>query len=324
VERRGLPSSLLAALTSLLVLSACVTQSMAPSEPGASASASVSPSVVSASPSPIESMPPTPPTVTLLAVGDIGSCDGLADESVAALAVDLIGATQGVVALLGDTVYPKGTTAEFDACFDPAWQPIFSRLRPVPGNHEYETPAATGYFDEFANLLPGDRGAGWYAYQHGDWLILALNSNCEAIGGCGPDSPQYRWLAERLAADNSNCVLAYWHHPRYSSGRHGSDDLTEPLWSLLADAGADLVLSGHDHTYERFAPIDGIRQFVVGTGGRSLYPFEGEPLPQTEARADDTYGLLQLSLEPGGYAWRFVPATDVGGSFTDVGDAACH
>jgi hypothetical protein len=272
-------------------------------------------------------MPPRPLIVTLLAVGDIGSCDGTADEWVAAVAAELASTTDATIALLGDIVYPDGSTANFDACFDPAWQPLLARLRPVPGNHEYETTDAAAYFAEFGELNPGDPGEGWYSYRLGDWLILALNSNCEAIGGCGPDSPQYRWLAEQLAlqiiADDGRCTLAYWHHPRFSSGRHGSDPMSAPLWSLLADADAELVLSGHDHTYERFAPIDGIRQFVVGTGGRSLYPFEGEPLPLTEARADDTYGLLQLSLEPDGYAWRFVPATDVGGSFTDVGDAAC-
>ncbi len=311
----------------LFALSACAVPSPAQSEPAAS----VSPSSIPASPTPLASMAPLPLIVTLLAVGDIGSCDGTADEWVAAVAAELAVATDATVALLGDLAYPDGSASDFDECFDPAWQPLFDRLRPVPGNHEYETDAAQGYFAEFADLaagIPGVPGEGWYSYRLGDWLILALNSNCEAVGGCGPDSPQYRWLAEQLAlhliADDGRCILAYWHHPRYSSGRHGSDPMSAPLWSLLADADTELVLSGHDHTYERFEPIDGIRQFVVGTGGRSLYRFEGDPLPHTEARADDTYGLLQLSLEPDGYAWRFVPATDAGGAFTDVGDAACH
>lgn len=319
VHLRRLTPSLAAAAAILLAVTACGGRSPAPASVGESAP-ETAPASLRATPT----MPPPLRAVTLLAVGDTGSCDGTADEAVAALAAELAATTDATVALLGDIAYPDGSSADFAACFDPAWQPLFGRLRPAPGNHEYQTDGAAGYFAEFAALPIGDPGAGWYAYRLGEWTILALNSNCDAAGGCGPGSAQYRWLADQLAADDGRCTLAYWHHPRYSSGRHGSDPMTGPLWDLLADANAEVVLSGHDHTYERLAPIDGIRQFVVGVGGRSLYSFEGDPLPQTEARADDTYGLLQLSLEPDGYAWRFVPATAAGGSFTDVGDAACH
>jgi hypothetical protein len=191
----------------------------------------------------------------------------------------------------------------------------------VPGNHEYETKQAAGYFAYFG-AVAGQAGEGWYSYSVGAWHVVALNSECGAIGGCGAGSPELAWLVADLAAHPAECTLAYWHHPRWSSGPHGSSDLTEALWDTLAAAGADVVLSGHDHDYERFKPIDGIREFVVGTGGRSLYAWPGSPLPETEVRANDTYGLLELTLGEGEYSWRFIPAA--GGSFTDSGAGQCR
>jgi hypothetical protein len=255
---------------------------------------------------------------TLLAVGDIASCGVNADELVGELAARL----DGTIALLGDIAYDRGSSDDFASCFDPTWGHLRSRLRPAPGNHEYGTKGAAGYFTYFG-AVAGTPGEGWYSYDLGAWHVIALNSNCGAIrGGCeGSDSAELAWLVADLQAHPTDCTLAYWHHPRWSSGRHGSNDMTDALWDALAAARADVVLFGHDHDYERFEPIDGMRAFVVGTGGRSLYGWPGSPLKETAVRANGTYGLLELILGASDYSWRFVPAS---GSFTDAGHAACH
>ena len=260
---------------------------------------------------------PGPTGAALLAVGDIGSCDSTADEAVAAVA----GRLSGTIALLGDNAYPDGSADDYASCFDPAWASLHDRVRPVPGNHDYQTPRASGYFSYFGSTA-GTPGQGWYSYDLGSWHVIALNSECDAIGGCGAGSAQLAWLKADLTAAQVPCILAYWHHPRFSSGMHGDDAMTDSMWAALAPAGADIVLSGHDHDYERLSPIDGMREFVVGTGGRSLYEWPGSSGPHTEVRANDTYGLLALELSPTGYTWRFVRAA--GGAFTDAGSGTCH
>jgi hypothetical protein len=259
----------------------------------------------------------SPTASTLLAVGDIAFCGSSADEAVASVASSL----PGTIALLGDNAYPDGSAADYAHCFNPPWRGLRGRLRPVPGNHDYQTLHAAGYFSYFGSAA-GTPGQGWYSYNLGGWHLVALNSECDAIGGCGPGSPQLAWLVADLAAHPVACTLAYWHHPRFSSGLHGDDTQTDPLWRALAAGGADIVLSGHDHDYERFAPIDGIRSFVVGTGGRSLYAWPGPPAANSQVRANETYGLLELQLDAGSYTWRFVRAA--GGSFTDSGSGLCH
>jgi hypothetical protein len=235
----------------------------------------------------------------------------------------------GVVAALGDTAYDRGSPQEFIECYDPSWGRFKDRTRPAVGNHEYGTADAGGYFDYFGDAA-GDRGAGYYSYDLGAWHIVVLNSQCWEVGGCGRDQPQAAWLKADLAASQALCTLAYWHTPRFSSGWHGSSDLVDAYWDLLYEAGAEVVLSGHDHDYERFAPMDGsgsedpdagIRQFVVGTGGFSRYPFPGPPMAQSEARDASTFGILVLTLHADRYEWEFVPA---GGTFTDRGTATCH
>lgn len=250
----------------------------------------------------------------LLAVGDIGSCEGQSDEAVAALASGLPGA----IALLGDIAYEKGSAAEFRKCFEPAWGPMQPRFHPVPGNHEYETQSASGYFDWFG-AEAGTPGQGWYSFELGAWHVVALNSNCGAVG-CGPASAQLAWLDADLAAHPSACLLAFWHHPRYSSGRHGSIPATDALWDALVARGLDVALAGHDHSYERVA-ADGAREFVVGTGGRSLYAFEHDPIPETEVRHTGNYGLLWLALAPDGYEWQFLSLGVPG--FSDTGSGDC-
>jgi acid phosphatase type 7 len=233
-----------------------------------------------------------------------------------------------VVAALGDLQYPAGGLADFEASFDRSWGRFKNRMRPAIGNHEYEQdPAAAGYFSYFGQRA-GPIGKGWYAYDIGDWRVVALNANCDRVG-CGTGSAQQRWLRADLERHPRRCTLAYWHQPRFSSGLHGSNDDTAALWRTLQQAGADVVLSGHDHDYERFAPqtaggrLDrshGIVQFVVGTGGKSSYPILFVR-PHSRARAS-TFGVLALTLGADRYAWRFVG--EPGERFRDQGTARCH
>lgn len=262
----------------------------------------------------------------LIAAGDIASCSSKGDEAVARVVARL----SGIVAVLGDAVYEVGSREEFQKCYAPTWGRFRARTRPAPGNHEYKTPNAAGYFGYFGRVA-GRPGQGWYSYRLGSWHVVVLNSNCAAVGGCDASSPQGRWLRSDLRVHRAVCTLAYWHHPRFSSGtEHGSDQRVAPFWQLLYRAGADVVLSGHEHNYERFAPqspagrLDrrrGIRQFVVGTGGKSHYPL-GPPIANSKVRNDVTFGVLRLDLRRRGYAWKFIPA-DPGG-FTDSGSAACR
>jgi hypothetical protein len=253
-----------------------------------------------------------PPTATLLAAGDVASCNSSGDEATAAL----LRRERGTIAVLGDAVYERGTAEEFRQCYAPSWGPFRPQTRAALGNHEYGTGTAEAAIAYFG--LPPN---GWYAYRLGSWRLIVLNSNCTPIGGCGRESPQWRWLRTELATHPARCVLAYWHHPRWSSGLHGSDATMADLWRLLANAHSDVVLAGHDHHYERFAPIDGIRSFVVGTGGRSHYPVLRR-LPASRAVNWTTFGILRLTLRDGGYDWRFLPAE--GRQYTDAGRGTCR
>jgi acid phosphatase type 7 len=248
----------------------------------------------------------------LLAVGDIASCDSTHDEATARVTR----ASRGVVAVLGDAVYERGTRAEFARCYAPSWGAFRERTRAALGNHEYASRGAAP-----ARAYFGLPPSGWYAYSLGTWRVIVLNSNCGEIGGCGRGSRQWGWLRGELARNPARCMLAYWHHPRWSSGIHGSNEAMDDLWRLLARAHADLVLAGHDHHYERFAPIDGIRSFVVGTGGRSHVPYLRR-IARSEAANWMTYGVLRLTLRRGGYTWRFLPVA--GRSFTDAGSDRCR
>jgi hypothetical protein len=281
------------------------------------------------------SVPPvTPGSVTVYAAGDIASCDSNGDEATADLVDRLLAKHDGSVLALGDLAYEAGSASDFEHCYDPSWGRFLGRTLPTPGNHEYETPDTSAYFDYFADVETGDPAEGWYDRQlvRGWWLI-SLNSNCDEVGGCESGSAQMTYLSDtldRIATETpETCILAIWHHPRWSSGdEHGSDPRTDALWRALADAGADVVLSGHDHAYERFVPMDasgapaagGTTEFVVGTGGRSLYGF-GDILPTSAAHDNSTFGVLKLTLREGSYDWRFVPTR--AGGFSDTGSASC-
>ena len=263
-------------------------------------------------------------TAVLVGAGDVGWCG----RPWAAQTAKLVAATPGTVFVPGDVAYPKGTRADFSKCYAPTWGKFRSRTRPAPGNHEYYSKDAAPYFSYFGSRA-GAKGKGWYSYDAGTWHVIVLNSNCAAVGGCGPGSAQERWLLADLAAHPVPCTLAYFHHPRFSSGPHGPTAEMDAFWRDLHAAGAEIVVNGHDHDYERFAPqtpdgaLDpaaGIREFVVGTGGAPLYPFIRAPR-NSEARAL-AHGILKLTLRPGSYDWAFVPVA--GGTFTDSGSGTCH
>jgi acid phosphatase type 7 len=257
---------------------------------------------------------------TIVAVGDIASCDNANHRATATL-VDSIG---GPVLALGDLAYENGSAADFADCYDTAWGRHRARTRPVPGNHEYNTPGATGYFEYFG-ALAGDRERGYYAFEVGPWLLLALNSNIAMTAG----SPQEQWVRQQITATPHHCTLAYWHHPRFSSSVRGSNPLSQDMWNTLGELGADVVLAGHDHIYERFARLDGngrlgtsngVASFIVGTGGRSLHAL-GTAQPGSAVRINTEYGVLRMTLWTGGYSWAFVA---VGGSIKDNGVGSCE
>jgi hypothetical protein len=241
---------------------------------------------------------------------------------------------------LGDLQYEDGAYDKFLRSFHPTWGRLKNLIKPVPGNHQYVTWGAAGYFDYFngpglQSGQAGERGRGYYSYDVGNWHIVALNSQCshperdDGRPGCEVGSAQERWLRADLAANRSRCTLAYMHHPLMSSGlRHNPAVL--PLWQALYEAGAEIVLVGHHHSYERFAPMApdgtrdparGIRQFVVGTGGRSHHAFDAIA-PNSEVRDNATFGVLKLTLRPNAYLWEFVP--EPGKTFTDSGANSCH
>lgn len=228
---------------------------------------------------------------------------------------------------LGDTQYQRGTYSGYLGSYAPTWGRYLSITHPVLGNHEFKTPKAQGYFPYFG-AAAGDPDKGYYSYELGAWHIVVLNSACRPAGGCGAGSAQERWLKSDLAAHPTRCTLAAWHVPRWSSGEHGSNPAFDDFWRDLFDAGADVVLNGHDHDYERFAPLGpdgevdlkgGIREFVVGTGGVGLRPIRNRA-NGSEIREDGTFGVLALTLTAVGYDWRFA---SVGSDFTDSGHSDC-
>jgi hypothetical protein len=263
----------------------------------------------------------------LVGAGDIAACDSDGDEQTAAL-LDHI---PGTVFTLGDNAYPDGSATDFAQCYGPTWGRHKARTRPVLGNHEYHTEKAAGYFGYFG-AAAGDNARGYYSYDVGGWHVVVLNSTCAAIDeGCRAGSPEERWLRADLTANGKRCTVAMWHHPIFTSGRtHGPAPATLPLFQALYDGGVEVLLTAHNHQYERFAPqtpaglrddARGVREFVVGTGGAFHYAF-GPQAPNSEVRNADTFGVLQLTLHARSYDWRFVPAA--GGSFTDSGRASCH
>jgi acid phosphatase type 7 len=269
---------------------------------------------------------PADQTAILVGAGDIADCKDLSGAEATA---KLLAKIPGTVMAVGDLAYPNGSKENF-ACYDRTWGRVKSRTRPAPGNHEFHAAGATPYFDYFGPAA-GDPKTGYYSYELGSWHIIVLNSECKDVGGCEAGSPQERWLRADLAAHPAVCTLAYWHKPLFSSGgAHGNDLTVKPLWQALYEANAEVVIGGHDHDYERFGPQTpdgvadpqrGIREFVVGTGGKNLRPF-AEPKPNSELRDTTAFGVLRLTLKPGAYDWQFIP--EAGKTFTDSGSGTCH
>lgn len=264
--------------------------------------------------------------VTLVGAGDIADCGIKADGATA----KLLGNIPGTVFTLGDNVYDNGTREEFRRCYDPTWGKYKKRTKPTAGNHDYYTNNAGPYYDYFG-ARAGSPNRGYYSYDRGAWHIVALNSNCDKVGGCGTSSPQGQWLRNDLARSDAECTLAYFHEPLFSSGQGTETTDVRPFWEMLYNRGADVILAGHAHSYERFAPqtpggqkdsANGIRQFVVGTGGKpAINPFDGTA-PNSQVKNDETPGVLKLTLKPGSYEWKFVHVA--GKSFTDSGSDGCH
>ncbi|GAB3676068.1 hypothetical protein GCM10027589_46220 [Actinocorallia lasiicapitis] len=281
------------------------------------------------SPSPTPTTTTTPPSgdPVLVGAGDIAD-SGSGDTATAAL----LDSIPGTVFTTGDNVYTNGTASEFSSYYNPTWGRHKARTRPAPGNHDYNTSGATGYYGYFG-AAAGDPSKGYYSYDIGsNWHAVVINSNCGSIsGGCGAGGAQEQWLRADLAASNRPCTVAFWHHPLYTSGsNHAPSTSMRPIFQALYDGNADLVVTGHNHQYERFAPMNatggldtarGIRSIVAGMGGAPYYGF-GTIQPNSEARNSDTHGVLKLTLHANSYDWQFVP--EAGKTYADSGTTACH
>ena len=256
---------------------------------------------------------------TVVAVGDIASCDRDGDERTAELVRRI---NPDAVLTTGDNVYSSGTPEEFSACYHPSWGEFREKTHPAPGNHDYGTAGAAGYFGYFGSRAP----APYYSFDLAGWHVVSLNSEIDQSSR----SPQVRWLRRDLRRDRQRCELLYWHRPRWSGGAHGSSAETQALWRAAYESGVDLVLVGHDHNYQRFRRMDargrldsrfGVIQIVAGTGGRSHYD-PGQIANRVVAEGE-TYGVLKLRLQPGSFGLRFMPVA--GGTFTDVvRSGRCH
>ena len=341
-QRRGGPDRLavvafiLAALLIALIAAVLISRPTSTgSDPSATPSQTAGPTGTPAgSSAPPPSDPSVEPTATstpsaetaavLAGAGDIGDCSTEEDT----LTGQVLASIDGTIFTVGDNAYENGSPAEYENCYDTVWGSFKDRTRPVPGNHDWRSDDLDGYFGYFGNAAKGPDGHAWYSFDVGSWHVIMLDSECDKFDGCGADSTQGRWLTADLAASDASCTVAMWHKPRFSSGDHGNDRSVAPFWTQLYDAGVDVIVNGHDHDYERFAPQDpsgkedrerGMREFIVGTGGTQLRPFR-DTKANSELRLL-THGVFKLTLRDGSYDWEFIP---VAGDVTDTGTAFCH
>lgn len=321
----------LAAGCSGVGLPAVLEQLLPSATPSPSPTATVTPTrtptptrTASPTPTATPTLTPTPTPVVFAGAGDVSICGQDGDDQTAALLESL----PGLVFVAGDASNELGTAEQYEKCFDPSWGRFKERLRPVPGNHDYRTDGGKYYYEYFGEAA-GWPGEGWYSFDYGGWHIVMLNSNCNDVA-CGSDSPQITWLREDLQQNDAQCTLAVWHHSYFSSGLGGSDRRMRAAFEALYEDGAELVIGGHDHDYERFAPLDpqgnydperGIRQFVVGTGGVNYRPFD-RVRPGSEAQYSGVFGVLKLTLHADRYDWEFIPVE--GSTFTDTGSGLCR
>lgn len=267
------------------------------------------------------SFPPPPVTEVFVGAGDIGMCGPQGNPAATARLLDTI---EGTVFTAGDNAYPQGSAQDFRNCYDPTWGRHRDRTRPAPGNHDYETLNGTPYYDYFGESS-GPRGFGYYSFELGAWHILSLNSNIATQAG----SPQYAFVTRDLASNRSPCTMAYWHHPLYTSGQNGPNGFMRDIYRALYDANADLIVTGHDHLYEKFLPqnadgdVDtarGIRQFIIGTGGAQL-TLVVQAARNSEVRVTGSFGVLKLTLTPNSYDAAFIQAN---GTIADFTTGRCH
>jgi hypothetical protein len=347
--KRRLPRAIAVVVTVLAIAIGAVLLWPSSDAPGSAApadDATGAPTVVSSTPTPADEGSAAPEragsSVRIVAAGDV-ACDpsdpnyrnarGTASHCVQHRTAALVRSLDpDAVFGLGDLQNDDGTLAKYREVYDDSWGTFKDITFPVIGNHEYWAGSPDGYFDYWKDRPSGQRGKGWYSVRLGEWEIYALNANCAypyfRAPSCDEGSEQWQWLRDRLRESDAACQLAMWHEPRVSSGPHGPYGRLEPLWRLLVDARVELVLSAHDELYERFAPIgrnarpdpEGVRQFVVGTGGDQLYTF-ADRQPGSQVREDDSFGVLEMSLDPEGYAWRFRSAGPGGAG--DRGSDVC-
>lgn len=269
----------------------------------------------------------------IVAVGDIVcDTDVVGSDSCHQLATSdlMMTINPDAVLTLGDNQYQIGDLADYTNYYDPTWGRALEKTFPSPGNHEYGTSYAAGYFDYFGTNA-GANQTGYYSFDLGSWHIVSLNSNCaeEGVGGCSTNSPQGLWLKNDLETHNNACTLVYWHHPRFSSGSHGDNIKMDYFWQLLDANNVDVALAGHDHNYQRFAPMDltgsadsnGVREFVVGTGGKSHYTLTPSAHSTLETYNTSTFGVLKMTLHDTSYDWEFVGES---GNVIDSGSWNCN
>jgi len=270
--------------------------------------------------------PPSTADVVLVGAGDIAG--GGPGKQITA---DLIKAIpDAAVFTIGDNAYNDGSSSDFQSNFEPSWGAFKSRIKfPVPGNHDYTTANASGYFGYFG-AAAGDPSKGYYSADYGAWHVIVVNSNCSAVGGCNTGSQQELWLRADLAAHSNRCTIALWHHPLWNVGVHGAANEMWPITKTLYEGGADVILTGHDHDYQRWTPMThngvpdaahGLRAFVVGTGGIGFYNFTSED-PHVEVRNNQTFGVLKLTLHAESYDWEFIAQPNA--TFHDSGTGECH
>ena len=273
----------------------------------------------------------TSDSIVFVGAGDIAECPTQGDEQTAELIDEVVADhPDAVVFTTGDNAYDGGSLEEYEACYGPSWGRHKDRTHPAVGNHDFRQTKAAGY-SEYWGDAAGPFDLYYYSYDLGDWHVVVLNSECHRVG-CEFDSgdgDQVEWLEADLEASAARCTIAIWHHPRWSSGRYGTDEEYDTFWRVLYDHGAEIVLNGHEHLYERFEPLNpdgdvdearGIHQFTVGTGGANLRRFH--EIERHSAARSSEHGILQLTLEGDGFDWEFVPVE--GASFADSGSGSCH
>jgi hypothetical protein len=311
-------------LAAMLIVSGCGGKKTATAPTATSSTATPPPETTPVTPpvpEPVVAVPPPPaPPVFLMGAGDIGECGRLGAQKTA----ELLDQYDGMVFTAGDNAYMNGTADEYRNCYNPFWGRHRTRTYPSPGNHEYGTSGPAGYFGYYG-AVAAPAAPGYYSATLGAWHIIALNSNIPVDA----NSAQVAWLRSDLVANSTPCAIAFFHHPLFSSSENGGSARMRDIWRVLNSYGVDVVISGHDHVYERFAPQDadgrldavhGIRQFTVGTGGGKLYGFPRVE-PNSEVRGA-AWGIIRLALKATDYAWEFIPVA--GESFRDVGTGTCH